>query len=99
HLHRLSFENKMHSSLLQFDQYLHIQRTYHFLRPSLLKGLAGLPITVVPAGTLFVTTAPIPITAPAPNTIGFPGRPCCIIAPVPTYTLHPIRTLRIQFTS
>lgn len=34
--------------------------------PYLSSGLAGLPTTVAPGATSFVTTAPMPTTAPAP---------------------------------
>ena len=44
---------------------------------------AGLPTTVAPGGTLWVTTAPMPTTAPRPITSGWPGRPCLMTAPLP----------------
>ena len=47
------------------------------------KGCAGLPKTVVPAATLRVTTAPMPMTAPLPMTMGRFGLPCFRMAPVP----------------
>ena len=45
--------------------------------------VAGLPITVLNGGTLFVTTAPMPTTAPSPMTIGLPCAPSRITTPVP----------------
>ena len=46
-------------------------------------GRAGLPTTVVPAGTSRVTTAPIPTTAPRPHDQWLARTPCLITAPVP----------------
>jgi hypothetical protein len=51
----------------------------------LVIALAGLPITVAPSGTSFVTTAPIPTTAPLPILMGAWSLPCLITALVPMY--------------
>lgn len=49
------------------------------------RGRAGFPMTIAPAGTLRVTTAPMPTVAPLPITMGASGAPLRMIAPDPTY--------------